>query len=515
MRGGRVGHYFRRAMGVGLCDQLGLYAIQLLCGYWLSQLLARVMGESQGEILPLAVGTLALLALGVVPLYVLKRARAHAMARDAQVFREYLYDGVLHRDWKVNSRGELEVKLRRDTQAVIQFWEQSFPNALGGSVILLGATLWLVWIDGRVGALFFAMTLVQLLPIVIYETWARKIHNATCQAEEALSAWMLEGYHGAHVLKCYGVQSWYLHRFQQLEKAVMRWGYRAEGAVTVENVVFQAIDSLLNYGSYVILGLFVLYGGLSVAKLPLLVILAGYLFSSIGSVFSWWLERAAYQEAHRRLGLERGAQRGVQRTTSPGQTLLSCQNVTKTFGNRIILTGVSLDINSRERILIQGKNGSGKSTLLRILLGLEEPDGGSVSGGLEERHISYCLQEEAQTQLTVRDMVEQLERSQEMNPQALHRHLERFGLGSCMEQPLSQLSGGQLKRFFLSAALAKPSELLVLDEPTNHLDRDSKAYLREVLSTYPGTLVVCTHMEWPGMRWDRVMELEGGVDSEP
>ena len=151
MRGGRVGHYFRRAMGVGLCDQLGLYAIQLLCGYWLSQLLARVMGESQGEILPLAVGTLALLALGVVPLYVLKRARAHAMARDAQVFREYLYDGVLHRDWKVNSRGELEVKLRRDTQAILKFVQRSCPQAVGGTVIWVRSALLLCHTDGQVG----------------------------------------------------------------------------------------------------------------------------------------------------------------------------------------------------------------------------------------------------------------------------------------------------------------------------------------------------------------------------
>ena len=101
-----------------------------------------------------------------------------------------------------------------------------------------------------------------------------------------------------------------------------------------------------------------------------------------------------------------------------------------------------------------------------------------------------------------------------MDSNALHRHLVGFPLTECMDQPLAQLSGGQQKRFFLAAALAKDSQLLVLDEPTNHLDRESVAYLTQVLQDYPGAMLVCTHTAWAALRWDKILHMRGGVIGE-
>ena len=499
---------FGPSVGLGICCQLAEYGVKLLCSLLLAQLLTQVMDGTLSPIYPWASGTLLLLVVSVGPLFLLRRAYERAVGRDGQRFRETLYAGILSRELEVASRGELEVKLRRDTQAILKFLQRSCPQAVGGTVIWVGSALLLCHTDGRVGLLFFALNLVQLLPILVYETWTKRIHNETCQAEEADSAWLLEGYHGAHVLKCYGAQGWYLARFCKLEQAVMRWGYRAEGAVTVEDVVFKGIDSLLNYGSYVILGLFVLYGGLSAEKLPLLVLLAGTLFSSVNAVFTWWLERAEYQAACQRLNW---MQREDQEEPPEEPVLLSCAEVEKSFGDKKILSGISLDILRGEHVLLQGKNGSGKSTLLRILLGLERADAGIV---LRCSDLAYALQEEAQTTLTVGELTEQLEKTPGMDSNALHRHLVGFQLTECMDQLLAQLSGGQQKRFFLAAALAKDSQLLVLDEPTNHLDRESVAYLTQVLQEYPGAMLVCTHTAWTALRWDKILHMRGGVIGE-
>lgn len=499
---------FGPSVGLGICCQLAEYGVKLLCSLLLAQLLTQVMNGTLSPVYPWASGTLLLLVVSVGPLFLLRRAYERAVGRDGQRFRETLYAGILSRELEVGSRGELEVKLRRDTQAILKFLQRSCPQAVGGTVIWVGSALLLCHTDGRVGLLFFALNLVQLLPILVYETWTKRIHNETCQAEEADSAWLLEGYHGAHVLKCYGAQGWYLARFCKLEQAVMRWGYRAEGAVTVEEVVFKGIDSLLNYGSYVILGLFVLYGGLSAAKLPLLVLLAGTLFSSVNAVFTWWLDRAEYQAACQRLNW---MQREDQEEPPEEPVLLSCAEVEKSFGDKKILSGISLDISRGEHVLLQGKNGSGKSTLLRILLGLERADAGIV---LRCSDLAYALQEEAQTTLTVGELTEQLEKTPGMDSNALHRHLVGFQLTGCMEQPLAQLSGGQKKRFFLAAALAKDSQLLVLDEPTNHLDRESVAYLTRVLQDYPGALLICSHTAWTALRWDKNLHMRGGVIDE-
>lgn len=499
---------FGPSVGLGICCQLAEYGVKLLCSLLLAQLLTQVMDGTLSPVYPWAAGSLLLLVVSLGPLFLLRRAYERAVGRDGQRFRETLYAGILSRKLEVASRGELEVKLRRDTQAILKFVQRSCPQAVGGTVIWVGSALLLCHTDGRVGLLFFALNLVQLLPILVYETWTKRIHNETCQAEEADSAWLLEGYHGAHVLKCYRAQGWYLARFRKLEQAVMRWGYRAEGAVTVEDVVFKGIDSLLNYGSYVILGLFVLYGGLSAAKLPLLVLLAGTLFSSVNAVFTWWLERAEYQAACQRLNW---MQREDGSETPEEPVLLSCAEVEKAFGDKRILSGISLDILRGEHVLLQGKNGSGKSTLLRILLGLERADAGIV---LRCSDLAYALQEEAQTTLTVGELTEQLEKTPGMDSKALHRHLVGFQLMGCMDQPLAQLSGGQQKRFFLAAVLAKASQLLVLDEPTNHLDRESVAYLTQVLQDYPGAMLVCTHTAWTALRWDKILHMRGGVIGE-
>ena len=499
---------FGPSVGLGICCQLAEYGVKLLCSLLLAQLLTQVMDGTLSPVYPWAAGSLLLLVVSLGPLFLLRRAYERAVGRDGQRFRETLYAGILSRKLEVASRGELEVKLRRDTQAILKFVQRSCPQAVGGTVIWVGSALLLCHTDGRVGLLFFALNLVQLLPILVYETWTKRIHNETCQAEEADSAWLLEGYHGAHVLKCYRAQGWYLARFRKLEQAVMRWGYRAEGAVTVEDVVFKGIDSLLNYGSYVILGLFVLYGGLSAAKLPLLVLLAGTLFSSVNAVFTWWLERAEYQAACQRLNW---MQREDGSETPEEPVLLSCAEVEKAFGDKRILSGISLDILRGEHVLLQGKNGSGKSTLLRILLGLERADAGIV---LRCSDLAYALQEEAQTTLTVGELTEQLEKTPGMDSKALHRHLVGFQLMGCMDQPLAQLSGGQQKRFFLAAVLAKASQLLVLDEPTNHLDRESVSYLTQVLQDYPGAMLVCTHTAWTALRWDKILHMRGGEIGE-
>ena len=101
-----------------------------------------------------------------------------------------------------------------------------------------------------------------------------------------------------------------------------------------------------------------------------------------------------------------------------------------------------------------------------------------------------------------------------MDSNALRRHLVGFQLTGCMEQPLAQLSGGQKKRFFLAAALAKNSQLLLLDEPTNHLDRESVAYLTQVLQEYSGALFLCSHTSWTALRWDKILHMRGGVIGE-
>ena len=189
---------FGPSVGLGICCQLAEYGVKLLC----SLLLAQLLNGTLSPVYPWASGTLLLLVVSVGPLFLLRRAYERAVGRDGQRFRETLYAGIVSRELEVASRGELEVKLRRDTHAILKFVQRSCPQAVGGTVIWVGSALLLCHTDGRVGLLFFSLKLVQLLPILVYETWTKRIHNETCQAEEADSARLVEGTPGAHVMQC-------------------------------------------------------------------------------------------------------------------------------------------------------------------------------------------------------------------------------------------------------------------------------------------------------------------------
>ncbi len=211
--------------------------------------------------------------------------------------------------------------------------------------------------------------------------------------------------------------------------------------------------------------------------------------------------------------------------------LLTIENLSKQFSERLLFENANLVINEGDRIGLIGVNGSGKSTLLRIVAGLEAPDSGSVTlwGGVR---VEYLPQEpplldtltvletifhsESEQMRLLRDY-EQASDALQQQPQdvALQTHLaelsaemDRAGgwtaeanakavltkLGITNFGALvGTLSGGQRKRVALARALIDRADLLVLDEPTNHIDADTIAWLEEYLATTPGALLMVTH----------------------
>lgn len=211
--------------------------------------------------------------------------------------------------------------------------------------------------------------------------------------------------------------------------------------------------------------------------------------------------------------------------------LITLENVSKQYSERLLLDSVSLQINSGDRIGLIGVNGSGKTTLLRLIAGLEKPDAGSVMvwGGVRVRFLPQQPElddnrsvleqlfdsESPQIQLLRRFewASQQLERqphNQQWQAQvaALSDELARTGSWAAeakaktiltklgitdFEARIGSLSGGQRKRVALAQALIDPADLLILDEPTNHIDADTIDWLENYLATEPGALLMVTH----------------------
>ena len=233
--------------------------------------------------------------------------------------------------------------------------------------------------------------------------------------------------------------------------------------------------------------------------------------------------------------------------------ILSCSNISKSFGTDSILKHVSFHIEEREKAAVVGINGAGKSTLLKIIVGELAPDEGSVIVA-KGKTLGYLAQHQdldsgrtiydelLEVKRPVIEMEERLrtlevnmKRSQGEELESLYQTYSRLshefelangyawkseitgvlkGLGFLEEEfskPVSTLSGGQKTRVSLGKLLLSKPDIILLDEPTNHLDMESIAWLENYLLNYQGTVVIVAHDRYFLDRVvTKVVELDNG-----
>ena len=174
--------------------------------------------------------------------------------------------------------------------------------------------------------------------------------------------------------------------------------------------------------------------------------------------------------------------------------LISAENVSKNYGMKQLLNGVTLYLNEGEKIGIIGINGTGKSTLLKILAGVSSPDSGIISVK-PDIQISYLPQNpEMNKTFTVLEQVmdDMPDEYRQINEYEAKSMLNKLGI-SDFSAKIGTLSGGQCKRVALASALIHPADVLILDEPTNHLDSEMVVWLENRLSKYTGGIIMITH----------------------
>ena len=193
----------------------------------------------------------------------------------------------------------------------------------------------------------------------------------------------------------------------------------------------------------------------------------------------------------------------------------SFNDVTIFFSEKMLMNNVNLTISDGDRIGVVGKNGSGKSTFLRLLAGLEKPDEGSISVQ-RNMSIAYLPQTpELRQDATITEAALQYlpARPGEDTASAAYEAqtiLTQLGFAD-LNQPVSQLSGGQKMRVALAGVLCRDSDVLLLDEPTNHIDIEMAQWLEDRLLKWRKTLIVVTHDRYLLERaFNRIFNVGGG-----
>jgi ATP-binding cassette subfamily F protein uup len=175
--------------------------------------------------------------------------------------------------------------------------------------------------------------------------------------------------------------------------------------------------------------------------------------------------------------------------------LLTGINLAKSFGPRLLFSGITLGLSEGERIGLIGANGSGKSTLLRILAGQEIPDEGELIARRQLR-VGYVAQEDlfAHNRSCLDCVAGAMDAHLDEHERHLHAQqaLDRAGFADA-STAAGKLSGGWQKRLAIVCALANKPDLLLLDEPTNHLDIEGILWLERTIANPSFATLTVSH----------------------
>ena len=198
------------------------------------------------------------------------------------------------------------------------------------------------------------------------------------------------------------------------------------------------------------------------------------------------------------LGAPQRARIALEESEIRSRMAIEADNISKQFGDRMIVEGFSTRILRGDRIGILGPNGAGKTTLLRMLIGDLKPDSGKVrrsatlqSAYFDQRRAALDLDATLRRTLCPEGGDTVFVRGR---PRHVVGYLKDFLFDvDQADSPVGSLSGGERNRLLLARTLARQCDLLVLDEPTNDLDMDTLDLLADVLGDYEGTLILVSH----------------------
>ncbi len=183
-----------------------------------------------------------------------------------------------------------------------------------------------------------------------------------------------------------------------------------------------------------------------------------------------------------------------------GDVVLRTEGLRKGFGDRLLIDDLSFDLPRAGIVGVIGANGAGKTTLFRMIVGQEQPDGGSVELG-ETVELAYVDQsrDALNAEKTVWEEISEGLDQLPVGERTINsrQYVASFNFkGSDQQKKVGALSGGERNRVHLAKLLRRGGNVLLLDEPTNDLDVDTLRALEQALLSFPGCAVIISHDRW-------------------
>ena len=184
-----------------------------------------------------------------------------------------------------------------------------------------------------------------------------------------------------------------------------------------------------------------------------------------------------------------------------GDKVIDLENITKSFGDRVLFENLSLSIPKNAIVGVIGPNGVGKSTLFKMIMGVEKPDSGEIIIGdtVKTSYVDQGHEELQDAQKTVYEVVSQGNDLITIGKASVNAraYLSKFNFaGNDQQKKLGILSGGERNRVHLAITLREGGNVLLLDEPTNDIDINTLRALEDALEDFAGCVLVISHDRW-------------------
>ena len=183
-----------------------------------------------------------------------------------------------------------------------------------------------------------------------------------------------------------------------------------------------------------------------------------------------------------------------------GETVIEVKDLGKSFGDNVLIDGLTFSLPKAGIVGVIGANGAGKTTLFRMIVGQEQPDSGTITIG-DTVQLEYVDQsrDDLRADATVYEEISGGNEFIKIGPRELpaRAYVSSFNFkGTDQQKPVGKLSGGERNRVHLAKLLKSGGNVLLLDEPTNDLDVDTLRALEAGLESFPGCAVVISHDRW-------------------
>lgn len=505
-----------------------LQLIPIPVGIVTAQLMSEIVSNATVGKVNAVVATASILLSVVICMKVFEILSSIALKKSSSKALHYcklhFYDRFLSNPMSVlyqAEHGEVIENLNRDFTTVTNKSVSLYPGFWAGVLTSVAYFLFLLWQSPLIAVSLVVIAILQLIPPLIVKRFMQINYDNCRDIEAEITNQIAEGYNGLATIKLYHLKDWWLKRLAAIHKRYLKVGNLSEAALTVQTSMYKLLDNILKYGTYGLVGLFLLLQYSTMKTAVEAISLSSGLFAAVKTVFSSIPQFAVARTAETRMAKWDAA---VEEETEKLQDYkIKLTDLSFKYEEKQIFSHANCIIDCGQINLIKGTNGIGKSTLLCLIAGmLSGYTGEVIAGSTKLERISdseylckvlYLPQDDAKFDFPACELYEMIPSDKQPRMKQI---AATFGLTNKQLNQLKirELSGGERKKVFLSIAFAINPPMLLLDEPTNSLDECGREILCSLLKERQGGAVIISHEDIFDKLAEKIFVVEkGGIIS--